>query len=217
VSTLFTIKICGVTRPDDARMIAEAGADAIGLNFYPRSKRYVSPETAKEIAAAAPTSLRKVGVFVNSAILEVLAIADETPLDVIQLHGDEPPTMLAELKNQTVVRAFRVSKERVDEMFVYIDEVKRGGGRLDAVLIDACQPDAYGGTGKRANWHLAREIVRRLDPLPVILAGGLTPDNVAQAVATVRPAGVDVAGGVESAPGVKDSALARRFVDALRV
>jgi len=198
-------------------MVAEAGADAIGLNFYPQSKRYVLPETAKEIAAATPSSLRKVGVFVNSTIDEILFIANSTPLDIVQLHGDEPAEMLAELKNQTVMRAFRVSKERVGEVFDYIEEVQGVGGRLDGVLVDANHPDAYGGTGKQADWQLAGEIVRRLAPLPVILAGGLTPDNVAQAVATVQPAGVDVAGGVESAPGVKDPELVRQFVNAIDI
>jgi phosphoribosylanthranilate isomerase len=211
--SLFRIKICGVTRPEDAQAIAEAGADAVGLNFYPSSPRFVSDERATEIIAALPAGVAKVGVFVN---LDAGSIRDKVQLlglDWVQLHGDEPPEFIAELPGLAVIRAVRLQ----DRVSVVLPTTKGKLVRLpNAVLIDAYSASGYGGTGKTVAWEHIPEARRRLAGLPVILAGGLTPDNVAEAIRIAGPDGVDVASGVESSPGIKDPVKVSRFVAAAR-
>lgn len=211
--SLFRIKICGVTRPEDAAMIAEAGADAIGLNFYPNSPRFVSDERATEIIAALPPGVAKVGVFVNADADTIRQKAESLGLDWVQLHGDEPPEFIAELPGLAVIRAVRLQ----DGVSVVLPTAK---GKLvrppNAVLIDAYSSSAYGGTGETIAWDHIPEARRHLAGLPVILAGGLTAENVAEAIRMARPDAVDVASGVESSPGVKHLAKVSEFVAAAR-
>ena len=214
---MFKIKICGITSAEDARSAVDAGADAIGLNFYTRSRRHVSPDVAPTIAAALPAATSRVGVFVNASAPEVAAIAADVGLHAVQLHGDEPADLLAQIPLKlSIVRAFRCDVRGLAPLADYL-EACRGSGRLpDAVLIDADATDGYGGTGRVADWEqiaLERELIGEI---PLILAGGLTPANVADAIDAVRPDGVDVASGVESTPGRKDRALVEQFVAAAR-
>lgn len=198
------VKICGVTRIEDAEAAVEAGADWIGLNFWPRSKRHVDAETATRIAAAIPGDVKKVGVFVNAPSTQVEQLAARVGLDLLQFHGDEDADYLAPFATRAI-RALRVQGPA--------DLRALDGLAVDTVLLDA--PSAnYGGSGTTFDWSLARQA--RTFGKKLLLAGGLTPENVAQAVREVRPFGVDVASGVESAPGIKDHAKIRAFVRAAK-
>jgi phosphoribosylanthranilate isomerase len=212
---MFRIKICGVTTTHDALAAAAAGADAIGLNFCPESARCIDLATARRIVEAVPPHIAKVGVFVNEPAERVIATADELVLDFIQLHGDEPPNQLADLAPRRVIRAFRLCGD-VEPLVDYLQKCRELGHSPDAVLIDAYAPGAYGGTGVIANWGNVRSCQRHVGAVPVVLAGGLTPENVAEAIGQVRPAAVDVASGVELAPGQKDVVRMRGFVVAAR-
>lgn len=211
---MFQIKICGVTRPSDVRLAALAGADAIGLNFHPASPRYVDLATADKIVSAFPPGVAKVGVFVNAGADQIRGLADRLGLDWIQLHGDEPPEMLSRLGDRQVLRAFRFSEHGAAAIPRYLELCRSAGRMPDAILVDACQPGEYGGTGVTADWKVIAEIREVFAPLPWVLAGGLTPFNVQDAVAAARPWAVDVASGVESRPGVKNPLLVRAFVAA---
>jgi phosphoribosylanthranilate isomerase len=216
-NSLFRIKICGITSVADGLAAASAGADAIGLNFWPQSKRYVRPETAREIAAALPGGVTKVGVFVNAAAEEIASTADEVGLDWIQLHGDERAELLAKLPPRLpVLRAFRCGADGLTQLARYLTESRDEGRAPDAVLIDADAAGDFGGTGQCADWARVAQDRNLLAGMPLILAGGLTPRNVAAAIQSVRPDGVDVASGVESQPGRKDGALVEQFVVAAR-
>jgi phosphoribosylanthranilate isomerase len=188
------VKICGITRQVDADVAAEAGADWIGLNFWPGSKRRVTIDAARGIR----TPLHKVGVFVNATLDEIRRAVEEVGLDRIQLHGDEPADFWA-----GPPPALRVARG--------LDALSAGEG---VVLLDAATP-GYGGAGEPLDWELVRAAVEKTRR-EIILAGGLTPANVAEAVRVVRPAGVDVASGVESSPGIKDAEKIRAFVTAAR-
>jgi phosphoribosylanthranilate isomerase len=214
VNTPFRIKICGVTSVADAVAIAASGADALGLNFYAKSPRCIDMATAIEIASAVRGHARAVGLFVNAEAELVRRAAVEVGLDVVQLHGDESPEYVASLGDLVVVKAFRVTAAEGQQVVSYVTKCEQLGTPLAGVLVDAYDLAAYGGTGKTADWNVARELVQRLFPTPVILAGGLTADNVAAAIAEVQPAGVDTASGVESSPGRKDAALCQHFVAA---
>jgi phosphoribosylanthranilate isomerase len=209
---LFRVKICGITRPEDAIAVAEAGGDAIGLNFYAKSPRFVQDDLARQIIAALPPPVAKVGVFVNSPAAEIREKAERLKLDWVQLHGDEPPEFVLELPGLRVIRAVRMS----DRVTVVLPKKGQLVKRPSAVLIDAYDSAAYGGTGKTIPWDAVPEASRRLAGLPVILAGGLTPENVAEAIATARPHGVDTASGVESSPGIKDPEKLGAFIRAAR-
>jgi phosphoribosylanthranilate isomerase len=195
------VKICGVTRLEDALQAARLGADALGFNFWPGSKRFLAPAAARSIVERLPPFVTPVGVFVNQPEAEIRRAAEESGVRVLQLHGDEPPELCARLP-LPVVKAVRVGGALpLDALRAY---------PVAAFLLDA--PSAgYGGSGATFDWSLA-EGVAGLGPL--ILAGGLTPENVAAAVRRVRPYAVDVASGVESAPGVKDVSKMTRFIAA---
>lgn len=210
------IKICGVRDVATAELIAAAGADAIGLNFYPRSSRYVTPAAAEEIVRCLPSHVEPIGLFVNASTADIRCTAKQCGLRTLQLHGDEPPEMLAELSDYALLRAFRVGIEGLAELDAYLDRLLELGVSLRGCLVDAKVKGAYGGTGQRAPWELlAGEWTRRQRP-PLILAGGLTASNVAEAVRMCAPWGVDVAGGVEAAPAVKDPRLIRAFCENAR-
>jgi phosphoribosylanthranilate isomerase len=213
---MFRIKICGITRPEDALAAATAGADAIGLNFYPRSARFVGEEQARRIAAAVPAGIARVGVFVNESADDIQRIFDRTPLDLIQLHGDEPPEFLCQLGDRPIIRVFRVGIAGLAAALAYLDRCRQLGVVPRMVLADAAAGRSYGGTGEVADWSALSGYPAADWHPPLILAGGLTPENVAAAIRAVRPAAVDTASGVESSPGVKDAELMKRFVEAAR-
>ncbi len=212
---MFRVKICGVTTVTDALTAAEAGADAIGLNCYAKSRRYCSLEIAQPIAEALPRHVRKVGVFVNATAEEIRAIADALQLDAVQLHGDEPPEFLRELRRVAVIRAFRLGED-----FSSVAEYLRRCHQLNCVprmvLVDAHSATEYGGTGATIDWKLLKKHRRDFAGVPLVLAGGLTPRNVAAAIEAVRPWAVDTASGVEDAPGKKSAETVRAFVSAAK-
>jgi phosphoribosylanthranilate isomerase len=214
---VFRVKICGITSVHDALVAARAGADAIGLNFWPPSRRFIRPESAREIAAAVPDGLKKVGVFVNASVDDIASIADQVGLDWIQLHGDEPPELLAKLPSRlAILRAFGCGANGLAPLQQFLAEAKVQGRGPDAVLVDADAADDFGGTGRCADWPRIARDRSLLGGLPLVLAGGLKPLNVAAAIDAVRPDGVDVASGVESQPGIKDAALVEQFAMAAR-
>lgn len=220
---MFTVKICGVTTPQDAVNAAGAGADAIGLNFYARSPRCVKSETAREIAEALRGGALVIGVFVNHGPDEVARLADRVPLGAVQLHGDETPEYLAALPaGLPVIRAMRIGPAGLAPAAAFRDACSGAGRPLAGVLLDASVPAApgeeavYGGTGLRLDWPRVAAERRLLAGTPLLLAGGLTPGNVAQAIRSSGAEGVDTASGVEVSPGVKDDELVRRFVTAAR-
>jgi phosphoribosylanthranilate isomerase len=210
---MFRLKICGITNETDARLVAEAGADAIGLNFFSKSRRFVAPSRAREIAAALPPGVWKVGVFVNHSTDQIGELVETIGLDCIQLHGDEPAAILSRLPSNTrLVRAFQCGESGLAPLARYLEDCRSHGRVPDAVLIDADAGGDFGGSGRRADWTRIAKERSLAAPLPVILAGGLTPDTVAEAIRITRPDGVDVASGVEDRPGCKSAALIRQFV-----
>jgi phosphoribosylanthranilate isomerase len=208
------VKVCGITRVADALDCVAAGVDWIGLNFYPGSVRCVDRRTAGEIKAALPSAVEAVGVFVDRPAAEVAETAGELGLRIVQLHGHEPPADLVALRHLFVIRAYRLGDvAAVAGMNTDLAACRALGRPPDAVLVDACVPGQAGGTGQA----IAAEVLAALPALPrLILAGGLTAQNVTDRVGQVRPWMVDVASGVESAPGRKDPALVAAFVRAAR-
>ena len=211
---MFRIKICGLTHPSDADAVVAAGADAVGLNFYHGSKRHIDPEMAAAIVRELPESIVRVGLFVNAPAGEIRELVNRLRLDLVQLHGDESPADIAALGEIPVMKAFRPASSL--EVIVYLEACARLGCQPRMVLLDASVPGALGGTGLRADWEIAQQYLQSLRVPPLVLAGGLTPDNVAEAIRTVKPAAVDTASGVEFAPGRKDPDQVARFVDAAR-
>jgi len=197
------VKICGITRLEDARHAVEHGATALGFIFWPRSPRYIEPAAAADIIASLSDPVTTVGVFVNASADAVRTIAATTSIGVVQLHGDEPPAFAAQV-GLPVVRSVTL-----DDAIEVMDAWPSG----TPLLLDAGDPERRGGTGQRVDWPRAAGIARQRR---VILAGGLTADNVADAIACVRPYGVDVSSGVEAGPGVKDPDKVARFLKAAR-
>jgi phosphoribosylanthranilate isomerase len=199
------VKICGITNLADAQVTAEAGAEALGFVFYEKSPRFVSMKTAAEISRALPPFIVRVGVFVNPSKELVFKAITECGLSLLQFHGDEPPEFCAQFDLMSM-KAFRIRDAgSLNELPKY---------KTDAWLLDAYSSDILGGTGGVFNWDLAVEAQKtgRL----IFLAGGLTPENVAEAVRKVRPFGVDVSSGVESSPGKKDHKKVRAFIQAAK-
>jgi phosphoribosylanthranilate isomerase len=213
---VFRIKICGIRRAEDLPHIAAAGADAVGLNFYAGSKRYLAPNEAAAITEAMPKGLARVGVFVNASSAEMLAAAERYGLDYLQLHGDEPPAQLAELRTCPIIKAFRFGGDGWTPIQLYLSECKRFGALPVAVLVDAPSiAGEYGGTGTTGDWQ-ALVGWRKQIKLPLVLAGGLTPGNIAEAIKIVRPSAVDTASGVERADGYKSPEQVESFVATAR-
>jgi phosphoribosylanthranilate isomerase len=197
---MVRVKICGITNVDDALTAVAAGADALGFVFHEPSPRHVLPEQAAAIIRSLPPFVQAVGLFVNAELDFVNETSDRCRLDLVQLHGDESPEYCGRVARR-VMKAFRVKDvSSIEPMGEY---------RVAGFLLDAYSPRAHGGTGLTFNWETAL-LAKQYGP--IILAGGLTPDNVRQAVATVAPYAVDVSGGVESAPGKKDPALIQEFI-----
>ncbi|KEF32309.1 Phosphoribosylanthranilate isomerase [Marinobacter nitratireducens] len=195
------VKICGLTRTEDIDGAVAAGADAIGLVFYSPSPRAVTIEQATVLARRVPAFVSLVGLFVNPEPHEVEAVLERVPLDLLQFHGDESPEYCGSFGRRWI-KAIRVRKPgQIEQAF---EEYREGAG----LLVDAWDPERYGGTGQSFNWQLIPE--RR--PMPLILAGGLTSDNVSGAVEQVKPWAVDVSGGVEKGKGIKDIAKISEFI-----
>ncbi|EGF07182.1 phosphoribosylanthranilate isomerase [Neisseria bacilliformis ATCC BAA-1200] len=194
-------KICGITRPEDAAAAARLGADAVGLVFYPQSKRAVTPAQAAQIVAALPPFVSAVALFVNESADNIRAVLRQVPIDTIQFHGDEDDAFCCQFA-RPYLKAVRVR---------HAEDIRTASSRFPnarAILFDAYHPQAYGGTGQSFDWTL----LARYTGKPWILAGGLTPENAAEAVRISGAAAVDVSGGVESAAGIKDAAKIAAFL-----
>ena len=203
------VKICGITNLDDAAAAVEAGADALGFVLYRESPRYIEPHVVKQIIAELPPFVLPIGVFVNEDAKVVRDLMDSCGLALAQLHGDETATY-CETLGRPVLKAIRL-KDR--SSFLALAEF-RGRAGVRGILLDTYLQDAYGGTGRTPDWSLASEVARAAT---VVLAGGLTAENVGVAVRTVRPYGVDVSSGVEDRPGKKNREKIRAFVQAAKL
>lgn len=201
---MIRVKVCGITNPGDALAAVEAGAHALGFVFYPGSKRYVQPRDARSIIAELPPFVSTVGVFVNPGLEEIEEVVRESGVGTVQLHGDESPEFVSRVP-LPVIKAIRVGAE-LDPRQVELYPVQ-------AILFDKRADDMYGGTGRSFDWTLLQglETGKR-----IILSGGLTVDNVSEAIRTVRPYAVDVSSGVEDAPGKKNRTKLKQFMEAVR-
>ncbi len=203
------IKICGITNLNDALLSAKFGADALGFNFYKKSPRFISPEKAREIIERLPPEILKVGVFVNESLDKICETAETVKLDAIQLHGEETPEFSRELKAKTnleIIKAFRVSENfRAEDVLQY---------EVNAVLLDAYSTKEHGGTGETFDWEMAKKVQEIVSKL--YLAGGLSAENVAEAVTKVKPFAVDACSLLEREKGLKESAKVRDFIFELK-
>lgn len=208
-SAQTSLKICGVRNEADAHRLVELGVDAVGFNFWPNSKRYLSPESADWLHGLHGDVLR-IGVFVNQSLDLPMRLVTEDMIDVVQLHGDETMEMVSVFKNAgiKVIKAIGVKTA--------VDVERAGEFDVDAILLDAHAPVVFGGTGETFDWSLALDFKMRFPNTPIILAGGIHPHNAAQAIADVRPAALDVASGAEISPGVKDFFKVQQLVEACR-
>lgn len=194
------VKICGITSCQDAQVAVAAGADMIGLIFYPPSPRYVTPAQAQSIVASLPPQVAAVGVFVNESLASITEVAQSSGVQIVQLHGTESPALCQQLPWR-VIKTFRFTAEVRPEMMRHY--------QVEAFLIEGFHAEVYGGGGARADWPRVAE----LHPYGrIILAGGLTPENVQEAIRVVQPYAVDVSSGVEAAPGKKDWEKVRAFI-----
>jgi phosphoribosylanthranilate isomerase len=206
---LIRIKICGVTTKVDAVQAIGLGADTIGLNFCRTSLRHVTQAEAQSIAQSVISPRAQlVGVFVNNSAEEIRRIAAPLGLAAVQLHGDETPAIMDELRGLPVIRAIRVELP-VQSVAEEVQRWESAGA--NAILLDAARPGQYGGTGNQFDWQIVRALSRSV---PIIVAGGLNPENVSLAIAQARPDGVDVASGIELFPGKKDAQSMKRFISA---
>ena len=212
------IKICGIQDPETACTVADLGATALGLNFYSPSPRFIDLATAREIQSAIGSrEITLVGLFVNHSLSDVITTCNALSLSMIQLHGEESPEFLAELAQQlpalNIIKAIRTSEPDLSFLESYLKACDQTGKRPDHILIDAYSPTSYGGTGHLAPWEMIRREYRYLDWPALILAGGLTPENVREAITAVQPFGVDTASGVEDHPGVKNRDRVAAFIN----
>lgn len=206
---MIRVKICGITTPEDARAAVEAGADALGFVFFRKSPRHAPPDVVKAIVKALPPFVLSVGVFVDEEAGTVRELMDQCGLTLAQLHGGETASY-CECLGRPIIRALRL---RGPGDLLALAEYK-GRAQVRGFLVDAFSEKEYGGTGQVADWGLAAEAAKSAD---ILLAGGLTPENVQEAVRQVRPYGVDVSSGVEVSPGRKDHAKVRAFIEAARL
>ena len=206
---MVRIKICGLTTPQDAAKAIEFGADALGFNFFPGSKRCVSIEAAADWIARLPDGIEKIAILVNPTSAIARSIAGLPGITALQLHGSETAQFCRDLKEEGI---------RFEKAFPATDPLLATAGQFftDTVLLDSCSPGQFGGSGQSFDWKIARQFVSDHPELRVVLAGGLTPENVTQAIALVRPFGVDVTSGVVSAAGRKDFGRLRAFISAAR-
>jgi phosphoribosylanthranilate isomerase len=201
------VKICGITRPEDAELAVSLGAWAIGLIFHEPSPRAVDVTTAAEIGAEYKRTAEVAGVFVNRPLDEVAELADVCSLSIVQLHGDEGPVYADELRRRTGLKIIKAARVRDAASLQALNAFRH----VDYHLVDTHHADLFGGTGETFDWELLRG---RRSKVPLLLSGGLTPDNVADAIRATHPWGVDSASGTEASPGVKDPAKVRAFIRA---
>ena len=199
-------KICGITRLEDIHAAVQAGVDAIGLVFYPPSPRSVTPTQAHALLKAIPAYVQAVGLFVNATADEIAALLQHVPLDILQFHGDESPAHCQQIAQQVGRRWYKAIQVKPEmDVLAEIESYQRAGA--SAVLLDAWHPDLKGGTGHCFDWQQFPQL-----DIPLILAGGLNPDNIQNAIQTTAAYAVDVSGGVESSKGIKDQQLMKRFM-----
>ena len=203
------IKICGITNPEDAQVAVQSGADALGFIFHSQSLRFVEVAIVKSIVSQLPPFVLPIGVFVNEAQTIVRNMMDECGLAIAQLHGEESPSY-CETLGRPVVKGIRL---RDRSSFLALAEYK-GRANVRGFVLDAFSESAYGGTGKLADWNVAAEAAQAA---PVLLAGGLSPENVQEGIQKVQPYGVDVSSGVESSPGKKDHSKVKAFIRAAKL
>jgi phosphoribosylanthranilate isomerase len=212
---MVKIKICGITNLDDARAAIEAGGDMLGFNFYRPSPRFIEPEVARQIVDCIkteyePSQVETVGIFVNESIENLLGALSIAGVDIVQLHGDESSDYCNQLKshlsNQTIIKALRVSPN--------FEPGEAGNYQVDAIMLDAFHDRLRGGTGRVIDWNVARATRKLVSRL--FLSGGLSPENVSEAIARVQPDAIDACSSLESAPGRKDVARMKEFVRAVR-
>lgn len=212
------VKICGIRDVETARRVCELGATAIGLNFFASSPRCVDVPTAARIVQAVTGTTEPVGLFVNHSLQQVVDIVSMCALRTLQFHGDETPEFLAEVSGRLpelrLLRAFRIGESGCAPLADYLAECRRLDVEPAGCLVDSHVPGKYGGTGQAAPWDLLAEQYDSAHWPPLIVAGGLNPANVVEAIQRTRPYGVDVASGVESSRGGKDLELVRRFIQA---
>lgn len=203
-------KICGITQSQDLQAVVEAGADAIGLVFFAPSPRAVSICQAVELVKKIPAYVQVVGLFVNADAAEIEQVLQSIPLDVIQFHGDETPEQCQLIAQHVKRRWYKAIQVKADlNIVAEVSRYQQAGA--SAVLLDAWHPDLKGGTGHRFDWSKFPTL-----DIPLILAGGLNPDNIEQAISITKPYAVDVSGGVESAKGIKDQQLIQRFMQGVQ-
>ena len=207
---MVLVKVCGITNLEDALAALDAGADALGFNFYERSPRYITPENARSIIdrlpEASPQKLLIVGVFVNESLDDVKKIAATARLSALQLHGDESPEYCGALSVYYLIKVFSAGEKFAPAAILDYD--------VQAIMFDAVDKEKFGGTGQLSNWSVARQAAELFPKL--FLAGGLSADNVAEAIQQVKPYGVDACSRLERAPGLKDHDRVRKFVAAVR-
>lgn len=205
-----SLKVCGITRAADATGLVEAGIPALGVNFWPQSKRYIAPQLAKPFLHQVAGKILRVGVFVNAPAEEVTHLLEQNIIDVAQFHGDESIEYCQNFRQskQPFIKAIGVdSPASLSQLSDY---------GANAVLLDAHAPGVYGGTGKSFDWNLAAEVVKNHPSLPILLAGGITASNAQQASSLVHPAALDLASGSESSPGIKDFGKIRAIQAAVK-
>lgn len=195
------VKICGIRTFEEAQAAVDAGADALGFNFWPQSARYVEPQVAREVIRRLSPIVCTVGVFVNEEVSRIVDIASDLGLNAVQLHGDESAEFCKQLGTIKTIKALRVGRD--------LDLSLIEAYQVDMILLDSSIEGSYGGTGRRFDWRIAIEAKRLA---PIILAGGLTAENVSEAITEVRPAAIDVCSGVEAEPGRKDLEKLRQFM-----
>ena len=200
------VKICGITRTQDIQPVIDAGADAIGFVFFPPSPRSVNAEQAKVLVQHIPAYVQAVGLFVNASKEEIAEVLKEVPLDVLQLHGDETPEQCQQIAQYTGRRWYKAIQVKPDLDIVKTIQQYQAVG-ASAILLDAWHPELKGGTGHSFDWSQFPQL-----EIPLILAGGLKPENIEDAIKTTKAYAVDVSGGVESAKGIKDQQLIERFM-----
>lgn len=203
-------KICGITRIQDIQSVVNAGADAIGFVFFPPSPRSVTAEQAQSLIQNVPAYVQTVGLFVNASLDEIADILKQAPVDILQFHGDETPEQCQDISKQVGRRWYKAIQVKPDmDVIAEIQQYQQAGA--SAVLLDAWHPDLKGGTGHSFDWAQ----FPKLD-IPLILAGGLKPDNIEDAIKTTNAYAVDVSGGVESAKGIKDKKLIEQFMQGVQ-
>ena len=204
-----SLKICGITSGSEAQRLVELRVSTLGLNFWPKSKRYCSPEQALTFSPALAGAIERVGVFVNNAAALAPQLLEQNVIDIVQLHGDEGDDELIQFLDQGVptIRALSLpSPEETTHTIAHYQQIAATKKAPLALLLDAHAPGIYGGTGETIDWIRAEEFIRLAAPLPVLLAGGITPSNAERALTSTHPAGLDIASGAELSPGKKDFA-----------